>query len=102
MKPCSCCGEMKPIVYFDYAYGNSNPYIEAISIRVCYSCLIKVGWKKEAVAILPKLITCVQCNNKFIPKNHSQIKCSVCLAKYFSKNKVIEKNREVMQCKLPS
>lgn len=67
---CSLCLENKNLVYFDYC--------KKFSLSLCFGCLGVLGWNKEINKILPKIVSCSTCKQKFIPKRSNQIKCSVC------------------------
>lgn len=73
MAKCSCCSENKNIVYWDYCHPKS--------IKICWACLGVLGWETEMRAVRPKLLNCVACRQKFIPKQQNQNKCGVCWQK---------------------
>lgn len=93
---CNLCNLEKPIVWNDYAFAvhNSSPPLKAVSINLCYPCLVYLDWQIDIQQIMPKLLTCIQCQEKFIPKNANQIKCSCCWKKYFQ-----AKEKSIVQVK---
>jgi len=70
MAKCTCCSKNKNIVYKSY----EAPF----SINLCWDCLVRMDWQFEMKDIMPKLLSCSICRQKFIPKLNSKNKCSVC------------------------
>lgn len=70
MTKCSHCGLAKNIVYRDYAPG--------VSIKICYSCLIILDWKVELADLLPNIMICPMCAERYLPKKQNSIRCPLC------------------------
>lgn len=81
MKCYNCSDPDKPIVYFEYFREPRQ------AMALCYICLEYLGFQKEIAAILPKILKCGQCGQKFLPRKSNQTKCSICWGKFFKGEK---------------
>lgn len=70
---CVSCHQIKPAVWSDFCAGYGN-------INLCADCFEKI-YPEQYNFILPKLIICSSCGNKFLPKFQWQQKCFLCFQK---------------------
>ena len=82
---CNLCKGNKNIMWSDWVPGASRPKSKGFPIKLCYECLIFIGWDFEITPLLPRIRTCPECQQKYVfRKESTAIRCGLCWNKFIN------------------